>query len=82
MPYHKDMFSETESLQRIGRYLRDARKKLGVSQAALAGLAGTSHVPINQIEQGKPIRLETLIRICDALGLEIEIRSRGRMGRE
>jgi hypothetical protein len=34
------------------------------------------------IEDGKSIRLETLVRIGDALGLEVTLRPKGRMSLE
>jgi y4mF family transcriptional regulator len=60
------------TLKQIGQTIKEARNRLGLSQVELAQLAGVSYRPIYQIEDGKSIRLATLLQLCDALGLDLE----------
>ncbi len=63
--------------ERIAEAVKSARKKQRLSQEDLALLAETSRRPLYLLEQGKgSIRLETLLRLLDALGLDIEIKAR------
>lgn len=63
--------------ERIAEAVKSARKKQRLSQKDLALLAETSRRPLYLLEQGKgSIRLETLLRLFDALGLDIEIKAR------
>lgn len=63
--------------ERIAEAVKSARKKQRLSQEDLALLAETSRRPLYLLEQGKgSIRLETLLRLFDALGLDIEIKAR------
>jgi transcriptional regulator with XRE-family HTH domain len=66
-----------DSIRNIGNEIREGRKLLGVSQIQLADLAGTSYRPVHLIENGHSIRLETLVKLCDALGYELSIAPRG-----
>lgn len=67
------------ALRDVGAEIQKARKALGLTQIQLAELAGISYRPIYLIEDGKSIRLETLLKICEALGLEMTLRPRGGM---
>lgn len=61
----------------IAQAVREARKKQRLSQDDLALLAETSRRPLYLLEQGKgSVRLETLLRITDALGLDLEVKAR------
>jgi transcriptional regulator with XRE-family HTH domain len=53
--------------------LRDRRRAAGLTQAALADRSGTGRVTIARLEAGasQDFRLGTLVRLCDALGLEL-----------
>ena len=59
--------------------LRDARRRLRMSQAALAAASDTGRVTIARLEAGstQDFRLGTLSRLCDALGLELAALPRG-----
>lgn len=63
--------------EEIARVVKEARRRQGLSQDDLALLAETSRRPLYLLEQGKgSVRLETLLRILDALGLDLEIKAR------
>ncbi len=54
--------------------IKQARLKANLSQEELAALANISRRPIYLLESGRgTIKLETLIRILDALGLDLAI---------
>lgn len=55
---------------KIGRRIRDARIQKKLSQGELASLAGMRQPDLSKIEEGKKnITLETLTRLCRALGI-------------
>ena len=53
--------------------LREARRRKGLSQAALAEASGTGRITIARLEAGAAgdFRVGTLARLCEALGLEL-----------
>ncbi len=59
-------------MARFGSKVRVERKKLGLSQEALAARAGVHRTYIGMIERAeKNITLENIEKICNALGLSI-----------
>ena len=56
----------------VGKTLADFRNKKGISQEVASGLAGIGRTHLSAIEHGerKPT-LETLYRICGALGVRM-----------
>lgn len=69
---------ETTAVE-LGRTIAARRKKLGVSQEELASLAGVSVRVLSSLERGKPtVRLDIVIPVLDALGLELHTPPRGR----
>ena len=60
--------------QQLGQSLRVARKQLGLTQSQLALAAGVGLRFIVDLEAGKPtLRLETVLRVIEALGGEINL---------
>jgi y4mF family transcriptional regulator len=60
--------------QQLGQALRAARKYLGLTQSQLALAAGVGVRFIVDLEAGKStLRLETVLRVIDALGGEINL---------
>lgn len=56
--------------------IRLHRKKSALSQAALAELAGVGKTVIFDLEHGKTtIQMDTLLRILDALNIEVQLLS-------
>lgn len=65
--------------KQIGHAIRQRRKTLKVKQAGLADIAETSRRTLSKIERGEANpTVETLIKILDVLGLEININVKGR----
>lgn len=62
-----------KSPSRLGNLLRKARENAGLSQAALARLAGTVSTTIHRIENGdRSGEFTTMCRIADALDLSLD----------
>lgn len=62
------------STKQLGQVLRAARKQLSLTQSQLALAAGVGVRFIVDLEAGKPtLRLETVLRVIDALGGEISL---------
>ena len=55
--------------QAFGAAIRDLRKRAGVTQAELAGLAGVGARFVGEVERGKPTaELGKVLRLLDRLG--------------
>ena len=58
----------------IAGQVADRRKERGLSQADLAELVGTTQSAIARLESGgRPPRIDTLLRIANALGADLHI---------
>ena len=58
----------------IADQVTDRRRDLGLSQAELAELTGTTQSAIARLESGgRPPRIDTLLRIANALDCELEV---------
>lgn len=65
------------STSELGRQIAARRKDLDLAQGDLADLAGVSARSVWALEHGKTtIRLDTLIAIASALGLDIDLTTR------
>jgi ribosome-binding protein aMBF1 (putative translation factor) len=74
---HERRFSD------VGRMVAENRLERGMSQQELAVLCGTTQSAIARLERGaRPPKLDTLMRIADALDadLHLEMRLRPRTG--
>lgn len=58
----------------IGERIREKRKELGLTQQEVANKVGLTYQSILNAENGKSCTLETLKKICNALGLTIELK--------
>ena len=60
--------------KRIAEAVRQRRKRLGVTQQALAQMAGCGLVFVYNIEHGKPsLRFDKLLDVLNVLGLELVV---------
>lgn len=63
----------------IADQVAERRRRLGLSQAELARLTGTTQSAIARLESGqRPPRIDTLLRIADALDAELAVELRPR----
>ena len=60
----------------VGELIRARRKVQGVTQALLADYSGVSRVSITKIERGGDLKLSTLLKLTELLGLEVIIKPR------
>lgn len=59
----------------VGRSIRDARKRLGVTQEELAELIGVSTRTLGQVERGTGTpSFATVLTAAAAVGLNLEVR--------
>lgn len=63
-------------MKSTGDMVRACRRKVGISQAALARLAGVGKTAVFDIEKGKAtIRVDTLLRVLGVLSIRLELHS-------
>jgi HTH-type transcriptional regulator / antitoxin HipB len=66
----------------LGAAIKDARKRQGMDQQALAKRVGVSRQWIIDIEKGKPrASVDLVLRTLDALGMPLDIKSGKAPGR-
>lgn len=61
-------------MEKIGQIIRKKRLEKGLSMEKLAWNAGLTYKTVVNIEKGMSVTMNTLIPICDVLGLEIVIK--------
>ena len=66
-----------ETVEDLGRAIREARKKHGLTQARLAVLAGVGTRFLSELERGKSTtQIGKALKIASLLGLEMHIHER------
>jgi transcriptional regulator with XRE-family HTH domain len=66
---------------RIADHVAERRRALGLSQTDLADLVGTTQSAIARLESGgRPPRIDTLLRIAEALDCDLAVELRPRRG--
>jgi HTH-type transcriptional regulator / antitoxin HipB len=61
------------------RAMRARRRELGLSQQELANLADLHRTYVVLYEKGdRPLRFDVALRLLHALGMDLELRTRGR----
>lgn len=64
---------------KIARAVRTERRRQGLDQESLALVADVGVRTLHRIEHGEPtVRLDRVIAVLDALGLEFDLRPRER----
>jgi HTH-type transcriptional regulator / antitoxin HipB len=77
MIVHSKLDPSTRVAEHIGEMVLQERERLGLRQDEVALAAGVSTRVVHQIENGKATsRLDSLIPVLDALGIELEVRGR------
>jgi y4mF family transcriptional regulator len=72
--------SVTQEAEELGRQVRDARRRQGMSQEELAFAADVSPRTVFAIEQGKPtVRFDMLSRVMAAVGLQLSAETRDKV---
>ncbi len=66
----------TDPLSQVGISIREAREARGWRQADLASRAGVSQSAVSDAEVGRGARIDTLQRLCRALGGDLAVETR------
>jgi y4mF family transcriptional regulator len=67
------------SIDEFGPLVRARRHELGLTQEELADLTDVHRTYISLLEQGRVAsKLETVLRVLHMLGMDLEVRTRGR----
>jgi transcriptional regulator with XRE-family HTH domain len=72
---------DAETLKRVGKAIREARLRRGLSQQQLADLVGLNRQYLIDLEHGRgTTQLQRLVMLIHALGLDVRVidRSTGR----
>jgi y4mF family transcriptional regulator len=65
---------ESPDLDTIGRSVREARRRHGMTQMELAGLSGTSQRFVSQLESGvRNVTLSKVLDVLAVLGLRLQL---------
>ena len=68
--------TESTYALRVGTALRERRRLLGLTQAEVAELAGTTQRSVSLAESGKAAGLNLYGAIADVIGLELAVHDR------
>lgn len=67
------------SVAEMAQLVRDERRRQGMDQQRLALVANVAVRSVHRVEHAEPtVRLDTLLKIVSALGLELKLQRRGR----
>lgn len=62
----------------LGRLVRDARRKLALTQQDFADLAGVGRRFVSELESGKPsLEIDRVLKCCAAAGIDVSAQPRG-----
>jgi transcriptional regulator with XRE-family HTH domain len=76
-PHDAHTLPPDPALRRIADLIRAERRRQGMDQRTLALVASVGVRTVHKIEQAQdPVRLDVLLRVLRALGLELDVRSR------
>ena len=80
MPFRRSDEPELDALTRaLAVQVTAERVRRGLTQVELAALCGTTQSAVARLEKGtRPPRLDTLLRIANALDCELEVKLRPR----
>lgn len=71
------MILASSTSQGIGKLVRAERRRHGLDQRTLAMVANVAVRSVHRIENGEEtVRMDVLLRVLTALGLELDVRSR------
>ncbi|CAA6817837.1 MAG: Transcriptional regulator [uncultured Sulfurovum sp.] len=74
-PTQAPLFNEPISLENIGKFIKARRTQQGLNTLDCAMLCNISAHTLNKIENGfEGVRLNTLLQIMEALGMEMSMK--------
>ena len=75
----KKMYEEQKELLEISLKILEVRREQNLSQAELANRAHVTQQQLSRIENGMNFNIKTLLKLCDALDLSIDLKQRSRL---
>jgi len=64
--------------KKLGNILKERRKSLSINQKSFSEISGIAHHTLSDIESGKGNpTFQTLLKVLDILGLELQIETKG-----
>lgn len=63
-------------MELIGKKIKETRKKKKITQAQLGNMIGACYVSICNLEKGRNVSTHLLKKVCNELGLEIEVKEK------
>jgi len=72
----KRMYEEEKELLDISLKILEVRREQNLSQAELANRAHITQQQLSRIENGMNFNIKTLLKLCDALDLSIDLKQR------
>ena len=73
----KELFEEEKELHEIAIKILEARNELGLTQKELAQKAHITQQQLSKVENGINCNLVTFIKVCNALGMKIDVEKIG-----
>jgi len=70
-PDFQEIYDEEKKLLEISLRIHDEREKNGLSQNEVAKKAHITQQQLSKIENGENCNILTLLKVCNALGLEL-----------
>jgi transcriptional regulator with XRE-family HTH domain len=71
--HFRKLYQEEKQLAQLSLRLHAAREGLGLSQQEVAKKAKISQQQLSKLENGANCNITTFLKVCDALGVKIEL---------
>ena len=71
----KQLYDEEREMLELSLHLLNARKNMGLSQQELAKKAHITQQQLSRIESGMNCNLSTLLKVCHALRVKLDLRN-------
>ena len=75
----KRLYEEEKELLDISLKILEARREQNLSQAELADRAHITQQQLSRIENGMNFNIKTLLKLCDALDLSLDLKQRSNL---
>ncbi len=77
--HFRKLYQEEKRLAQLSLRLHAAREGLGLSQKEVAQKANISQQQLSKLEHGANCNITTFLKVCDALGVGIELEIPGKV---
>ena len=69
----RKLYDEEAQLARLAVQVQEVRQELGLSQEDVAKRANVTQQQLSKVENGANCNVTTLLKVCRALGLRVEL---------